>query len=67
VRDDSRHFIFRDQRERAEYGSPIRPLIDRKTAGNLECSIVASTLDYCNSVLYGVSGSNIAKPAANAK
>jgi len=39
----------------------IRPLIDRETAINLACSIVASRLDYCNSVLYGVSETNIAK------
>jgi len=31
-----------------------RPLIDRETAVNLACSIVARRLDYCNSVLYGV-------------
>jgi len=30
----------------------IRPLIDRETAVNVACSIVASRLDYCNSVLY---------------
>jgi len=39
----------------------IRPLIDRETAVNLACSIVASRLDYCNSLLYGVSETNIAK------
>ena len=39
----------------------IRPLNDRETAVDLACSIVASRLDYCNSVLYGVSESNIAK------
>jgi len=39
----------------------IRPLIDRETAINLACSIVASRLDYCNSVMYGVSETNIAK------
>jgi len=38
-----------------------RPLIDCETVVNLACSIVASRLDYCNSVLYGVSETNIAK------
>jgi hypothetical protein len=40
-----------------------RPLIDRETAVNLACSVVASRLDYCNYVLYGVtqSDTNIAK------
>ena len=35
--------------------------IDRDTATTLACSIVASRLDYCNSVLYGVTDANIAK------
>ena len=39
----------------------IRPLIDRDTAVTLACSIVASRLDYCNSVLYGVTDANITK------
>jgi len=39
----------------------IRPLIDRDTAVTLACSIVASRLDYCNSVLYGVTDTNITK------
>jgi len=39
----------------------IRPLIDRETAVNLACSIVASRLDYCNSVSYGISEINIVK------
>jgi hypothetical protein len=39
----------------------IRPLIDRETAVNLACSTVASRLDYCNSVMYGVTDINIAK------
>jgi len=39
----------------------IRHLIDRDTAVTLICSIVASRLDYCNSVLYGVTDANIAK------
>jgi len=46
----------------------MRPLIDRKTAVNLACSIVASRLDYCNSVLYGVSKTVLTlQTAANAK
>jgi len=36
-------------------------LIDCETAVNLACSIVASRLNYCNSVLYVVSETNIAK------
>jgi len=36
-------------------------LIARDTAVTLACSIVASRLDYCNSVLYGVTDANIAK------
>jgi hypothetical protein len=39
----------------------IRHLIDRDTAVTLACSIVASRLDYCNSVLYGVTDANIVK------
>jgi len=39
----------------------IRPLIDRETAVDLACSIVASRLDYCNSVLYGVGETYISK------
>jgi len=35
--------------------------IDRETAANPACSIVASRLSYCNSVLYGISYTNIAK------
>jgi len=40
-----------------------RPLIDRETDVNRAYSIVASRLDYCNSVLYGISQ----KTSANAK
>ena len=36
-------------------------MIDRETANTLACSIVASRLDYCNSVLYGVTDYNISK------
>ena len=32
----------------------IRRLIDKDTANTLACSIVASRLDYCNALLYGV-------------
>ena len=39
----------------------IRHLIDRDTATTLACLIVASRLDYCNSVLNGVTYANIAK------
>jgi len=39
----------------------LRLHIDRETAVNLACSIVTSKLDYCDSVLYGISGTNIAK------
>ena len=39
----------------------IRHLIDCDSATTLTCSIVASTLDYCNSVLYGVTDANIPK------
>jgi len=39
----------------------LRPLIDRETAVNLACYIVASELDYCNWTLYGVSETNIEK------
>lgn len=36
----------------------IRHLIDHETANTLACSIVASRLDYCNAVLYGVTDRN---------
>jgi len=39
----------------------LRPLIDQETAVNLACSTVASRLNYCNSVSYGVSETNIAE------
>jgi Reverse transcriptase (RNA-dependent DNA polymerase) len=39
----------------------IRPLIDHDTAVTLACSIVASRLDYCNSVLYGITKINTGK------
>jgi len=54
VRSSNYHLHYRSLRH-------IRPLIDSDTAVNLACSIVASRLDYCNSVLYGISKTNIAK------
>jgi len=37
----------------------IRPLLTLDTAKTIAASIVGSTLDYCNSLLYGVSKANI--------
>jgi len=37
----------------------IRHLIDRDTANNIATLIVATRLDYCNVVLYGITGKNI--------
>ena len=37
----------------------IRPVIDRKVANAVACSIVSTRLDYHNSVLYGASAQNI--------
>ena len=37
----------------------VRRLIDRDTANTLACSIVATRLDYCNALLYGVSAKNV--------
>jgi len=39
----------------------IRRLIDRETANTLACSIVATRLDYCNSVLSGITAKNITR------
>ena len=39
----------------------IRPLLSFNLANELACSIVASKLDYCNSLLVNISNSNIAK------
>lgn len=39
----------------------IRHLIDREAANTMACSIVCSRLDYCNSVLYGVTDANIGR------
>ena len=41
--------------------SHISPSLTQDMAATLACSIVASRLDYCNSVLNGVSNANIAK------
>jgi Reverse transcriptase (RNA-dependent DNA polymerase)/Endonuclease-reverse transcriptase len=37
----------------------IRPSLDRSTANTLACSIVNTRLDYCNSLLYGMSQHNL--------
>ena len=37
----------------------IRRLIDTETAKTLACSIVASRLDYCNALLYGVTSADL--------
>ena len=39
----------------------IRNSIDSDTAASIACSVVGSRLDYCNSVLYGISGQNLQK------
>ena len=39
----------------------IRPLLDRQVANTIACSIVSSRLDYCNSLLYGISDKNTNK------
>ena len=39
----------------------IRPMLDRKVANTIACSIVSTKLDYCNSLLYGTSAKNIGK------
>ena len=39
----------------------IRPMLDRKVANTIACSIVSTRLDYCNSLLYGTKVSNIKK------
>src|SRR6201995_5322503 len=36
----------------------IRPMLDRTIANTIACSIVHTRLDYCNSLLYGVSAKN---------
>ena len=37
----------------------VRSTLSRNTAATLACSIVQSRLDYCNSVFYGMSESNV--------
>jgi hypothetical protein len=37
----------------------IRPMLDKTTANTVACSIVSTRLDYCNSLLHGVSVKNI--------
>ena len=39
----------------------IRPLLNRDAANTVACSMVSSRLDYCNAVLYGVTGHNISR------
>ena len=39
----------------------IRHLIDRKAANAIACSIVDSRLDYCNSILFGITDKNICR------
>ena len=39
----------------------VRPLLDKSIANTVACSIVATRLDYCNSLLYGTSKSNLVK------
>ena len=39
----------------------IRRLIDLETANTLACSIVATRLDYCNAVFYGVTNKNVVR------
>ena len=39
----------------------VRPLLNKTVANTIACSIVSTRLDYCNSLLYGTSVTNIAK------
>ena len=39
----------------------IRPMLDLKTANTIACSTVLSRLDYCNSVLAGISNHNLTR------
>ena len=39
----------------------IRPLLDVKTTESLIHAFISSRLDYCNSLLYGISASNLSK------
>ena len=39
----------------------VRPMLSTKITNEVACSIVASRLDYCNSLLFNVSASNIGR------
>lgn len=39
----------------------IRPLLDKSVANTIACSIVSTRIDYCNSLLYGTSKTNLVK------
>lgn len=39
----------------------IRPLLSREVSKSIACSVVGSRLDYCNALLYGATGKNIAR------
>jgi len=39
----------------------IRPSITRDVANTIACSLISSRIDYCNSLLFGVSGLNLDK------
>ena len=39
----------------------IRHLIDREAANAIACSVVGSRLDYCNSILFGITDKNICR------
>ena len=39
----------------------IRPMLDKTVANTIACSIVSTRLDYCNSLLYGMSVNNIGR------
>ena len=39
----------------------IRPSITREIANTIACSLISSRIDYCNSLLFGVSGINLDK------
>ena len=39
----------------------IRPSLNQETAANIGRSVVSSRLDYCNSLMYGISSANMKK------